>query len=255
MMLHEDRDDKLERARLYLCGMPGIQGMTHELSLPADCGYSLSLKDLATGRCEDINRITKSFGALLSDVKAGKTSRVQNSFVHTVTACRNLWSMAIALCQGRPVLLEGPTGSGKTALVEHLACVTGNSDSMIRVHLDDQMDSKTLIGSYVCTETPGEFVWKAGALTQAVEQVRGGPSLRSPEYGAVPALRSRQSGCADRTLSTQRGPDNLHGTLRRMALVSLRSRDCPLSRLVRHRRCLVKLRAVRSAQFAVRSAS
>ncbi|EKX38425.1 hypothetical protein GUITHDRAFT_77201, partial [Guillardia theta CCMP2712] len=45
-------------------------------------------------------------------------------------------------------------------------------DGLIRIHLDDQMDSKTLLGSYVCTDTPGEFVWKEGALTQAVQQGR-----------------------------------------------------------------------------------
>jgi midasin len=34
--------------------------------------------------------------------------------------------------------------------------------------LDDQIDSKVLIGSEVCTETPGVFKWQPGALTQAV---------------------------------------------------------------------------------------
>ena len=48
----------------------------------------------------------------------------------------------------------------------------GKDKSLIRIHLDDQMDSKTLLGSYVCTDTPGEFLWKAGALTQAVQQGR-----------------------------------------------------------------------------------
>jgi len=49
--------------------------------------------------------------------------------------------------------------------VAELARVTGNDD-LITVHVDDQMDSKTLLGSYIATTTPGEFVWQAGLLTQ-----------------------------------------------------------------------------------------
>ncbi|XP_040154882.1 midasin [Anopheles arabiensis] len=38
----------------------------------------------------------------------------------------------------------------------------------LRVQLGDQTDSKTLLGQYRCTDTPGEFVWQPGVLTQAV---------------------------------------------------------------------------------------
>lgn len=37
---------------------------------------------------------------------------------------------------------------------------------MVRIHLDDQMDSKGLMGAYICTARPGEFVWQPGPLTQ-----------------------------------------------------------------------------------------
>lgn len=37
---------------------------------------------------------------------------------------------------------------------------------VLSIHMDDQIDSKTLIGSYVCTEQPGEFRWQPGSLTQ-----------------------------------------------------------------------------------------
>ncbi len=33
-------------------------------------------------------------------------------------------------------------------------------DNVVSVHVDDQMDGKSLIGSYVCTDTPGEFKWQ-----------------------------------------------------------------------------------------------
>jgi midasin (ATPase involved in ribosome maturation) len=32
--------------------------------------------------------------------------------------------------------------------------------------MDDQIDGKTLLGSYVCSERPGEFRWQPGSLTQ-----------------------------------------------------------------------------------------
>ena len=40
---------------------------------------------------------------------------------------------------------------------------------IIKIHLGDQSDAKVLLGTYVCTETPGEFKWQPGALTQAVQ--------------------------------------------------------------------------------------
>ncbi len=57
------------------------------------------------------------------------------------------------------------SGSGKTVLLEELAELTGNADCMT-VHIDDQMDSKTLLGAYLATTTPGEFTWQPGLLTQ-----------------------------------------------------------------------------------------
>ena len=57
------------------------------------------------------------------------------------------------------------TGCGKTALTAELARLTGNLD-MVRVHVDDQMDSKSLLGAYMCTSNPEEFVWQPGPLTQ-----------------------------------------------------------------------------------------
>lgn len=37
---------------------------------------------------------------------------------------------------------------------------------VLSIHMDDQIDGRTLIGSYVCTEKPGEFRWQPGSLTQ-----------------------------------------------------------------------------------------
>ncbi|ETN67266.1 midasin [Anopheles darlingi] len=44
----------------------------------------------------------------------------------------------------------------------------GAKNGFLRIQLGDQTDSKTLLGQYRCTDTPGEFVWQPGVLTQAV---------------------------------------------------------------------------------------
>lgn len=107
----------------------------------------------------------------------------------------NLKSLALAVASGRAVCLQGPVGSGKTSLVEHLAILTGvwvtvwcnvciiwnfadrcnaivyrlgrnAAPHFLKVQLGDQTDSKMLLGSYRCTDVPGEFVWQPGVLTQ-----------------------------------------------------------------------------------------
>ena len=69
--------------------------------------------------------------------------------------------------------IANDAGSGKTALVSELARATGNMD-YITVHIDDQMDAKSLLGAYVCTAVPGEFVWQPGPLMQVCYKARHG---------------------------------------------------------------------------------
>ncbi|XP_069561962.1 midasin [Brachyistius frenatus] len=88
------------------------------------------------------------------------------------STCRNLRRLALAVASQRPVLLEGPIGCGKTALVEFMAAVTGHTRTteILKVQLGDQTDSKMLLGMYRCTDIPGKFVWQPGTLTQAVSK-------------------------------------------------------------------------------------
>ncbi|ELT89072.1 hypothetical protein CAPTEDRAFT_156074, partial [Capitella teleta] len=100
------------------------------------------------------------------------TQNIQHPLVPVTTTQRCLRSLAMAVVANRPALLEGPVGSGKTALVEHLASQLGKGSApgLIKIQLGDQTDSKALLGTYRCTEIPGEFVWQPGSLTVAVTQ-------------------------------------------------------------------------------------
>ncbi len=55
----------------------------------------------------------------------------------------------------------------------------------VRVHLDDQMDAKSLLGAYMCTAVPGEFTWQPGPLARAVAQVRPPPRAPLPGGNAL----------------------------------------------------------------------
>lgn len=97
------------------------------------------------------------------------TSTTQSSMVLTMTTQQNLALVAAALAleEMSPILLAGPTGSGKSTLIRHLCNALGHKN-LLELHVDDDTDSKTLIGSYQTTDMPGEFTWQPGALTRAV---------------------------------------------------------------------------------------
>ncbi|XP_046665626.1 midasin-like [Homalodisca vitripennis] len=82
----------------------------------------------------------------------------------------NLRQAALGVASGKAVCLMGSVGSGKTALVDHLAQLTGRREvpHLLKVQLGDETDAKMLLGAYCCTDIPGEFVWRPGVLTQAV---------------------------------------------------------------------------------------
>lgn len=46
--------------------------------------------------------------------------------MYTKTSEKNMITLALAVSQGKPILLEGVTGSGKTAQISELADLTGN---------------------------------------------------------------------------------------------------------------------------------
>lgn len=82
------------------------------------------------------------------------------------TAC-NFGRLVRALQQPKAVLLEGPPGLGKTAIVQALANRTGRR--LLRINLSEQSDLLDLLGSDLpLAGCQGSFKWCDGALLRAV---------------------------------------------------------------------------------------
>ncbi|XP_052242535.1 midasin-like [Dreissena polymorpha] len=115
------------------------------------------------------DKVTCVGGVLLSRIPVSQ-SDMKLDLLPVPSNETNLHSIAMAVSSGSPVLLQGVVGSGKTTLVEHLGKLTGrvSPPALMKIQLGDQMDSKALLGTYRCTEVPGEFIWQPGVLTQAV---------------------------------------------------------------------------------------
>ncbi|KAI9105977.1 P-loop containing nucleoside triphosphate hydrolase protein [Phlyctochytrium arcticum] len=98
-------------------------------------------------------------------------SDISQQFVLTPTARENLHNLALAISMNVPIMTTGSAGCGKTALIEQAAALV-NQPHLMKIHLGDQTDAKLLLGTYICTSTPGEFIWQDGILTTAVEEGR-----------------------------------------------------------------------------------
>lgn len=96
----------------------------------------------------------------------------QNELVLTPTTSHSLLKIGAALTTSDPLLIIGPAGAGKTAMVRHISKRTGHAENMITLHLNEQSDAKLLIGIYSTGTQPGSFKWQPGVLTTAVVEGR-----------------------------------------------------------------------------------
>lgn len=67
-----------------------------------------------------------------------------------------------------PVLIEGPTSSGKTSSIEYLAKRTGHR--FVRINNHEHTDIQEYIGTYVSEPVTGKLVFKEGLLVRALRQ-------------------------------------------------------------------------------------
>lgn len=110
-------------------------------------------------------------GVLLPRHPAPITPRISTSLLFDLpTTYHQLQQVALGVSIGAPLLLQGPPGSGKTALIEGLAQKTGNH--LVKIHMGDETDARVLLGAYVATSEPGQFRWQPGVLTVAVQEGR-----------------------------------------------------------------------------------
>ncbi|KAL4968549.1 AAA family ATPase midasin [Aspergillus stella-maris] len=100
------------------------------------------------------------------------TSLTPSSIVKTPTAVTNLRRIANALVDTQPILLLGLPNSGKTSLINDVAGIMGQSESMVTLHLNEQTDAKSLLGMYSTSPATGSFAWQPGVLTKAAREGR-----------------------------------------------------------------------------------
>jgi hypothetical protein len=102
-----------------------------------------------------------------------------NSLLLTPSTSANLSSVALALSpwtwsekRGTPVLVEGVAGCGKSSTLHYIAALCGFGGDIVMLQLDNSLDSKALLGNYVCADRPGEFYWQPGVVTEAMQAGR-----------------------------------------------------------------------------------
>jgi midasin len=84
------------------------------------------------------------------------------------TTSKNAFRVLRAMQLGKPILLEGSPGVGKTSLVLSIAAEAGHN--VVRLNLSEQTDIMDLFGSDLPVEgSVGKFAWRDGPFLQALK--------------------------------------------------------------------------------------
>ncbi|OWB72559.1 hypothetical protein B5S31_g2275 [[Candida] boidinii] len=133
----------------------------------------INYKDLAPGVSIIGGILVSNLSSFNQNETNEKLDLDTSDYVAITKSDKILEQMAMCLKDSNPVLLAGRAGSGKTFLINHAAKVLHmDSNSIIKIHLNQQTDSKMLLGTYTSGSTPGTFEWKNGVLTTAVKEGR-----------------------------------------------------------------------------------
>lgn len=92
-----------------------------------------------------------------------------DDYIMTPSVERKLIDLARIISTRKfPVLIEGPTSSGKTSIVEYLAKRTGHC--FVRINNHEHTDIQEYLGTYVSDPVSGKLVFKDGLLLQALRR-------------------------------------------------------------------------------------
>jgi len=90
----------------------------------------------------------------------------RTDYIRTPYVERNLLNLVRATSTRRfPILIQGPTSSGKTSMVEYLAHFSGNK--FVRINNHEHTDLQEYLGTYV-SGPDGKLKFQEGALVQAM---------------------------------------------------------------------------------------
>ena len=96
------------------------------------------------------------------------TIKEQLHYVLTRSVEQNLSNLVRATSTRRfPVLLQGPTSSGKTSMIEYLANISGNK--FVRINNHEHTDLQEYLGGYV-SAPDGRLVYQDGVLVHALRE-------------------------------------------------------------------------------------
>ncbi|KAM3068057.1 AAA ATPase midasin [Clarireedia jacksonii] len=92
----------------------------------------------------------------------------QSHYIITPFVERNMLNLVRATSTRRfPVLIQGPTSSGKTSMIEYLAKFSGNK--FVRINNHEHTDLQEYLGTYV-SDSVGRLHFQEGLLVQALRQ-------------------------------------------------------------------------------------
>lgn len=128
----------------------------------------LSTDDLKSDLEFENSLVTNIAGIFVPKIGGFVSPNGSQRFIFTETSQLNLRNAAVALLQDRPILLIGKSGCGKSSIVDYIHGRVRGGD-LVRIHLGDQTDAKSLIGTFTTGRKAGTFEWMPGALTAAVQ--------------------------------------------------------------------------------------
>lgn len=181
----------LSRTLSYVCDIATIYGLRRSLYE----GFCMSYLTLLDGASEDLLRPiieeytilrVKNARSLLSQIprmpQSGHWVQFQHywlpkgpsetcedeRYIMTPFVLKNMLNLVRAATTRKyPILLQGPTSSGKTSMVEHLAKRTGHT--FVRINNHEHTDLQEYLGSYV-SNSEGNLVFQEGILVEAVRK-------------------------------------------------------------------------------------